>query len=479
MKNCLVRMPLFLSLVLTPIIYTRTAKAGDNRKQALESKELKIYFGSLTKDQRSSSKNSNEISDVQIDLERIDYLTNKGWYSNSGKKSVKFNRDQQDNDDGNGISLGDADGCSQIRLVVDKKKYGKIRDHFGHECTVKDAFVSIQLQKALNLQNKENNKLKIFLDMRESKFEYDKNRVCIFKPKFKVYSASHDKECIKDHEHDSDRDHDRERDDDKDHRGGKYAFYRNEDRDDRHSDSRNFISNLRGVASQKCGGKNRWDDDDDDRKNHRPKQCQSHGEVPVTPDPTPTPVPTPTPTPVPSPTPVPTPVPTPTPTPVPTPVPIPTPAPSPTPDPTPVVPVPTPSPTPDPTPAPVPTPTPTPTPVPVPTPTPDPTPVPTPTPTPTPTPAPVPAPVLTNFRIFEVTLTGATVGWTTDAASTSQVIITDLSTGVQTSTLVDATMTTTHQMYVDNLTPGVTYQLQAVSSNGSTSGVSATIMLAK
>jgi hypothetical protein len=191
---------------------------------------------------------------------------------------------------------------------------------------------------------------------------------------------------------------------------------------------------------------------------------------PPTPTPTPTPRP-PTPTPTPTPRP-PTPTPTPTPRP-PTPTPTPTPRPpTPTPTPTPRPPTPTPTPTPrPPTPTPTPTPrppTPTPTPTPVP-PTPTPTPVPptpTPTPTPTATPSPTPTPtpfVITQFRSEEVGDVYAIVTWQTNFASTSQVRVTNVATGVTVFTPVDPNFVFAHQLTIQGLEPLNVYELQAIS----------------
>ncbi|MDG0815334.1 hypothetical protein [Bdellovibrio svalbardensis] len=71
------------------------------------------------------------------------------------------------------------------------------------------------------------------------------------------------------------------------------------------------------------------------------------------------------------------------------------------------------------------------------------------------------------------------MAWTTDVPSTSQVLLTDLTTGVQTATGMDMTMTTQHKMFVDNMSDGTTYNLQAVSADGSAKGVSVEISFAK
>jgi hypothetical protein len=90
-------------------------------------------------------------------------------------------------------------------------------------------------------------------------------------------------------------------------------------------------------------------------------------------------------------------------------------------------------------------------------------------------PAPVPGPVISNFKVLEHFFSAISVSWTTNVASTTQVIVTNLSTGVQTVTAVDPSATTSHFIVINDLEPGVTYQLQAVSATGSASTTSTAI----
>jgi fibronectin type III domain protein len=95
------------------------------------------------------------------------------------------------------------------------------------------------------------------------------------------------------------------------------------------------------------------------------------------------------------------------------------------------------------------------------TPTPTPTPTQTATPTSTSTPTPV-VPVVSNVTVSSITRSSATISWTTDVLSTSQVIY-----GSSTSTL-DPSLVSTHQQVLTGLAPGSTYsfQVQSVSATG-------------
>ncbi|MGE5086814.1 MAG: hypothetical protein ACM3MG_10975 [Bacillota bacterium] len=450
--------------VLPNVVY------GAQQKEAQQ--QVKLYFGALTSENKSSTgKNSCGAENVQLNVDRIDYQTQKGWYSTSSGKSVEFSKDQDDSV--GSCSLGDAKGISQIRIVLNKNKCGRIHDDRGHECKITDPYFLVKFKKGLNFANYENNKLKVFMDLSQSSFEYKKDGSCVFKPKFKVVHAGHNKKCLE-----ANQEHERQC-------GGKD---KHNSKDRRHTpDPRGYAY---GLYKQKHHGHHAgWDRDDEDEV--LGEQCQQHGDIPVdegsgsttppvvTPTPSPTPVVTPSPTP--TPTPAPTPVVTPSPTPSPDPTPVVTPSPTPTPDPTPVV---TPSPTPSPSPSPAPS-TDTST-------TPSTGDVTSPTgstgSTPTDSgsgsgsgstttvPAPtVQGPVISGFMVAENFLTGVSVKWGTDIASTSQVIITDMSTGVQTMTALDASAVTSHFVYIDNLTPGVTYELKAVSSANSASTTSSAI----
>ena len=119
-------------------------------------------------------------------------------------------------------------------------------------------------------------------------------------------------------------------------------------------------------------------------------------------------------------------------------------------------PTPNPDPTPSPTPNPDPTPSPTPNPNPTPTPTPDPNPTPTPTPTPDPT-----AAVISGFEIAESTQEGDIYFvWSTDVAATTEVVVKNLTTGAESTTVIDSGYTTGHLAIV-NLDPSNSYEVRA------------------
>jgi hypothetical protein len=79
------------------------------------------------------------------------------------------------------------------------------------------------------------------------------------------------------------------------------------------------------------------------------------------------------------------------------------------------------------------------------------------------TPKPPPA-VISNVQVTGITNTTATVTWTTDIVSTSQVNF-GLTTAYGSSTVADPTMVTTHSQTLTGLTPGQTYHLQVVSTD--------------
>ncbi|MGZ3817363.1 MAG: hypothetical protein ACXWRZ_11745, partial [Bdellovibrio sp.] len=292
-----------ISLSLTGFAFSSSA---DDQKGFGDqsSKNLKIYFGTLSNGAEKKGKScSDGISEVQLNVDRVDYLTKKGWYSLPYSQNMNFKPGESEA--GKPNELLEADGFSKIRLVLNKNKHGKIRDHRGHECLVKDGFFEVGLKKGLSLQNVVNGKLKVFLDLRSSSFHSDKDRICVFKPKFQVYSSSHSKDCLKKSEHiaSAKRDDDDDDRDDDDGRGrhshGVLGFiaqaaHNLHERHERHE---------RNEHHKSCGHhENRWDSDDRDRQ--LGEQCHHHGSIPVV-DPAPAPAPTPAPTPVPEPTPAP------------------------------------------------------------------------------------------------------------------------------------------------------------------------------
>lgn len=76
------------------------------------------------------------------------------------------------------------------------------------------------------------------------------------------------------------------------------------------------------------------------------------------------------------------------------------------------------------------------------------------------------APVISNLEILERFIDGFSVAWTTDIPATSAVAITAPN-GVQTSTLSDNILRTSHLVRVTGLTAQTTYRLQAVSISDS------------
>ncbi|MFH1141393.1 MAG: hypothetical protein V1724_07010 [Chloroflexota bacterium] len=155
-------------------------------------------------------------------------------------------------------------------------------------------------------------------------------------------------------------------------------------------------------------------------------------------------------------TPTPTPRPAVTSTPTATPVRTPTPTPTPSPAITPAV-------TPTPTPTPVRTPTPTPTPSPAITPAVTPTPTPTPVRTPTPTLDTTP-PFISDVRMMEITPVYLVIAWTTNEPATSQVEY-GRTTEFGMITPLDANLSTTHVVILENLESFTTYYFRARSKD--------------
>ena len=73
------------------------------------------------------------------------------------------------------------------------------------------------------------------------------------------------------------------------------------------------------------------------------------------------------------------------------------------------------------------------------------------------------APVISAFRTVEVLSNDVYLNWTTDIESTSQVLVTEVSTGTQILTSSDNLLRTNHTVHVGGLQPGVTYTVQAIS----------------
>jgi hypothetical protein len=72
------------------------------------------------------------------------------------------------------------------------------------------------------------------------------------------------------------------------------------------------------------------------------------------------------------------------------------------------------------------------------------------------------APVISNFQILERFIDGFSVSWSTDIPATDSVVVTDPA-GVQTSTVSDNVLRTTHLVRVTGLQANTPYGLQAVS----------------
>lgn len=73
------------------------------------------------------------------------------------------------------------------------------------------------------------------------------------------------------------------------------------------------------------------------------------------------------------------------------------------------------------------------------------------------------APVVSDFRVSEVLSNNLILNWTTDIESTTQVLITEVATGVQTLTTSDNLLRLDHRVVVSGLQPGTQYQVQAIS----------------
>jgi hypothetical protein len=527
--------PTLLTLALLPIFLFHGPVAEGS--QALIRKEqsgktnqpLKLYFGSLKKD-HSDDRNDSEISNIGLEIDRVDYLTNKGWYGLSTSKKLKLDSNLEVEDDSDEFTtLRDAEGFSQIRLVLSKSKLSRIRNHRGHECLIKDSAFTIQLSESLRLETSENKKIKIFLDLRQSFYFEDRNRNCIFKPKFKVFTARHEKSCLK-------KSHEREEDGERDERHGS--------RHRAHGFFGSLTKAFKGLNhDRKCGHKKHWDNDENDQR--RGRDCQSHKEIPVKPTPVvkpPVVVPPVVKPPVINPPVVNPPVVNPpvinppvvnppvvnppvinppvvnppvvnppvinppvvnppvvNPPVINPPVVNPPVVNPPVIDPPVVNPPVVNPPVIDPpivnppvvNPPVINPPVVNPPVI-------DPPVVNPPVVNPPVIDPPVvnppvdstnqgsgtpsnvvPTLVISNFGVLEIFLTGVTVAWNTDIASSSQIIVTNLSTGVETKTAIDSTQTTKHQLFVDGLEVGISYQLKAVSISSTGKGSSQSITFVK
>ncbi len=77
-----------------------------------------------------------------------------------------------------------------------------------------------------------------------------------------------------------------------------------------------------------------------------------------------------------------------------------------------------------------------------------------------------PAPVISNVQVSGVTTTSATVTWTTDQASTSQLMYGTTTSYGTASPVNFSLLVTSHSVTLTGLTPGTTYDFEAVSMNG-------------
>ncbi len=73
------------------------------------------------------------------------------------------------------------------------------------------------------------------------------------------------------------------------------------------------------------------------------------------------------------------------------------------------------------------------------------------------------APVITDFREIEIGQTVADFRWTTDIPATSQLQLTNMSTGAVTTTVSDNQLRTDHHVSLSNLQPNTEYRVQAIS----------------
>lgn len=72
-------------------------------------------------------------------------------------------------------------------------------------------------------------------------------------------------------------------------------------------------------------------------------------------------------------------------------------------------------------------------------------------------------PVISNFAVGEVILTQVNFTWTTDIPATSQIQLTNMTTGEVSTTTSDNVLRTSNNVTVSNLQPGTTYKAQAIS----------------
>lgn len=77
------------------------------------------------------------------------------------------------------------------------------------------------------------------------------------------------------------------------------------------------------------------------------------------------------------------------------------------------------------------------------------------------------APVISNFQVVEQLATDISFSWTTDIDSTGLMLITNLDTGVKTSTQTDNLLRRNHSILVTGLQPQTRYRFQAVSISNS------------
>ena len=72
-------------------------------------------------------------------------------------------------------------------------------------------------------------------------------------------------------------------------------------------------------------------------------------------------------------------------------------------------------------------------------------------------------PVITEFQVGEIILTSVNLTWTTDILATSQVQLTNTSTGEVTTTNSDNVLRTKNNIELSHLQPNTTYKAQAIS----------------
>lgn len=75
-------------------------------------------------------------------------------------------------------------------------------------------------------------------------------------------------------------------------------------------------------------------------------------------------------------------------------------------------------------------------------------------------------PQITQFQLSENLANDAFVSWTTDIEATSQVLITEISTGIETLTETDNMLRTSHLVHISGLKANTAYKAQAISISG-------------